>query len=84
MPNFPRSDGGYFAISGTSQATPMVAGLVALLKQANPDLSQADLQAILKQSAYKYDHLDPNSVGAGLVQADKAMELALNWKNTSA
>jgi subtilisin family serine protease len=81
VPNFPRADGGYFAISGTSQATPMVSGLVALLKQANPKLSQADLQAILKQSAYQYSHLDANAVGSGLVQADKALELALNWKS---
>lgn len=80
VPDFPKAPGGYFAISGTSQSTPLVAGLVALLKQANPKLSQADLQAILKESAFKYPNLDATAVGAGLVQADKALELAQNWK----
>lgn len=81
---FPKAEGGYFAISGTSQATPMVAGLVAILKQANPDLTQADLQAILKESAHKYPNLQKASVGAGLVQADHALELARNWNPGSA
>ncbi len=80
VPDFPKASGAYFAISGTSQATPLVSGLVAILKQANPKLSQADLQAILKESAHKYPNLDAAAVGAGLVQADKALELALNWK----
>lgn len=83
VPDFPKADGGYFAISGTSQATPMVSGLVALLKQANPKLTQADLQAILKESAHKYPNLDAAAVGAGLVQADKALDLALNWKSSN-
>lgn len=84
VPDFPKADGGYFAISGTSQSTPQVAGLVAILKQANPKLSQADLQGILKESAYHYPNLDASAVGAGLVQADKALDLALNWKATTA
>jgi serine protease AprX len=84
VPDFPKAEGGYFAISGTSQSTPLVAGLVALLKQANPNLSQADLQAILKESAHKYPNLDAAAVGAGLVQAEKALDLALNWKSNPA
>jgi len=84
VPDFPKANGGYFAISGTSQSTPMVAGLVALLKQANPALTQSDLQAILKESAFHYGDLDKAAVGAGLVQADRALELALQRKNVSA
>ncbi len=80
-PEFPKASGGYFAISGTSQATPMVAGLVALLKQANPQLTQADLLAILKESAHKYPNLEGAAVGAGLVQAERALELAKNWES---
>jgi len=81
---FPKAAGGYFAISGTSQATPMVAGLVALLKQANPDLTQADLLAILKESAHNYPNLDRASVGSGLVQADRALELAMVRRSNQA
>ena len=56
---------------------------MAILKQANPKLSQADLQAILKESAFKYPNLDAAAVGAGLVQADKALDLALSWKSVA-
>lgn len=84
VPTFPKAAGGYLAISGTSQATPLVTGLVTVLKQANPALTQADLQQILKDSAYHYSNLDQSSVGSGLVQADKALELALARKSSAA
>lgn len=84
VPTFPKAAGGYFAISGTSQATPLVAGLAAILKQANPDLTQADLQRILKDSAYHYSNLDKAAVGSGLVQADKALQLALGTAGKAA
>jgi serine protease AprX len=84
VPTFPKAAGGYFAISGTSQATPLVAGLAALLKQANPDLTQADLQRILKDSAYHYSNLDKAAVGSGLVQADKALQMALSTAGNTA
>ena len=70
----------YVAISGTSQATPMVAGLAAILKQANPKLTHADIQKIIIQSAIKNLPDDVNAQGAGLVQADKALDLALHWQ----
>lgn len=79
VPDFPKAAGGYFALSGTSQATPLVTGLVTLLKQANPALTQAQLLEILKASAHSYagQGLDASATGAGLVQADKALDLAL-------
>ena len=41
--------------SGTSSATPKVAGVAALLRQANPDLTWRDLKLILAASARKND-----------------------------
>jgi subtilisin family serine protease len=61
-------DGGYRVLSGTSMATPHAAGVVALLAQANPKASAAELMASLKASAFPM--VQPvRDVGAGLLQA---------------
>ena len=44
---------------GTSAATPMVAGVAALLRSANPDLTWRDLKLILAASARKNDVHNP-------------------------
>jgi serine protease AprX len=46
-------DGGYFRISGTSMATPMVAGAAALLLQAEPDLTPDQVKYRLLETAGK-------------------------------
>ena len=43
---YPWGPNAYF--SGTSAATPMVAGIVALIKQASPSLTPAEIQAVLQ------------------------------------
>ena len=48
--------------SGTSNATPMVAGIVALMRQANPNLGWRDVKVILADSARK---TDPQNKGWG-------------------
>lgn len=84
VPDLPHIGKKYMAMSGTSQATPMVAGLAALLLQVNPDLKQDDVLEILRRSAVKNLAEDANAQGAGLVQADKAVELARTWSGSSA
>jgi subtilisin family serine protease len=44
-------DGGYGAMSGTSQAAPHVAGLAALVKAAYPDYGPDQIQAIIQDAA---------------------------------
>ncbi|MGZ9932581.1 S8 family serine peptidase [Streptomyces sp. NC-S4] len=60
--------GGYATMSGTSMATPHVAGVLALLAEANPNASAADLKATLMSSALPLTH-PVRDVGAGLLQA---------------
>ena len=59
--------------SGTSAATPIVSGVAALLRQANPDLSWRDLKLILAASARKNDAGNPGwAEGARKYEADLA------------
>ena len=68
----------YFSISGTSMSTPHVAGAVALILQANPDLEPAQVKEILQLTAVDLGApgMD-NSFGAGRVDAMEAVLLAL-------
>jgi subtilisin family serine protease len=63
---------GYVTISGTSMATPHVAGAAALLKQQHPDWSGAELKAVLAGSA-KGGNYTPFEQGTGRIQVDKAI-----------
>ncbi|WP_228471128.1 S8 family peptidase [Streptomyces alkaliphilus] len=60
--------GGYRHLSGTSMATPHVAGVLALLSGAIPDASATDLVAALKAGAFPLTQ-PVEDVGAGLLQA---------------
>ena len=58
----------YNTISGTSMATPHVAGCAALHAEANPKATAAELWAILTRTARRLP-LAASDVGSGLVQA---------------
>jgi subtilisin-like proprotein convertase family protein len=78
---------------GTSSATPLAAGGIALMLQANPNLGWRDVQEILIRSAKKVQpantdwitnaagfHFNHN-FGAGLLDVQAAVSLASTWTN---
>jgi subtilisin family serine protease len=67
--------GVYGFASGTSFATPEVAGAAALVWAANPGLSARQVVAILKRSASGHGAWTP-SLGFGVLDAEAAVELA--------
>ncbi|MEC3195641.1 S8 family serine peptidase [Bacillus cereus] len=61
--------------NGTSAACPIAAGVVALLKQANPTLTQDKVKSVLRSTAKDIGSIgqDRNS-GAGIIQAKRAFD----------
>ncbi len=70
----PCLDGNHVAISGTSMATPHVAGAAALLLQAHPEWSPLQVKAALEDTAHDLG-LPLNDEGAGLIDAYAAVQL---------
>ncbi|CAL9563998.1 hypothetical protein SUDANB176_04702 [Streptomyces sp. enrichment culture] len=64
---------GYMTISGTSMATPHVAGAAALLKQQHPEWTSAELKGALTGST-KGGKYTPFEQGSGRIQVDKAVK----------
>jgi subtilisin family serine protease/subtilisin-like proprotein convertase family protein len=95
------SDGDGFAdldytstFSDTSGATPLVSGVIALMLDANPNLTNRDVQHILVHTARMIDPTDPDWVlngaglpvnhkyGFGMVDAEAAVALATFWRTS--
>lgn len=71
---FPPSS--YLAVSGTSQAAPIVAGVAALVKSVHPDWTAEQVRTQLLASADDLNALNPDYVGmlgAGRVNAARAV-----------
>jgi serine protease len=71
----PGSDS-YASMMGTSMATPVVSGVVALMLQANPKLSPDQVAALLKTTTRTFPQAC-NACGSGLVDASAAVAAAL-------
>lgn len=61
------------AVSGTSVAAPLVAGLAALALQAHPDWSAKQLYDAIRQTASQSNHPD-NDIGYGVPDAVKILD----------
>ena len=66
----------YMVLSGTSMSAPVVSGTVALMLQANPNLTPNLIKAILQYTAEVYPGYDPLEEGAGFLNSLGAVRLA--------
>ena len=73
---------GFAPFFGTSAAAPNAAAVAALMLQADPSLTPAQVTAFLAQSAVDQG-LPPGQQGAGLIQADGAVSLAISALSAS-
>ena len=71
----------YTTMSGTSMAAPHVAGIVALLLEANPSLSPLEVKQILQRTATNIPGRESWEAGAGYVNAFAAVDNA--FRNAS-
>jgi subtilisin family serine protease len=77
--------------SGTSYATPSVSGIIALIIEANEDLTPVQIKEILKQTSERKGEpsapdIDPywnRDFGYGMVDAYAAVSLAIHLKETN-
>ncbi len=70
----------FVSLSGTSMACPFVAGVAALVLQANPNLSASQVKEILKETAYNDQFTEQSGAlrfGSGKVNAYQAILRAL-------
>ena len=75
---------GYITISGTSMATPIMAGIIATILSANPNLTPAQVKEIFMSTADPMANVDPNSQGSGVVDPQEALQRALALKEQTA
>jgi subtilisin family serine protease len=66
----------YLSLSGTSMASPVVSGTIALMLQANPALTPNQVKAALQFTAESRAGYDGLTEGAGFLNARGAVELA--------
>lgn len=69
----------YTMISGTSMATPHVAGIVALMLEADPTLDPLEVKSILQRTATNMPGREAWEVGTGYVNAHAAVAEVLGY-----
>ena len=74
----------YIEMDGTSMATPCVAGVLAMLLEANPELSPAELDSIVELTSVRVGNtMKNNRVGTGRIDALAAMNAVFHHGPTN-
>ena len=78
-----KSGNTYGSVWGTSYASPITAGTIALMLSVNECLTSEDIEFILKASADSINdsYLFPGQLGSGRLNAYKAVSMAQNYSN---
>ncbi|SEN22115.1 minor extracellular protease Epr [Paenibacillus sp. OV219] len=76
--------GGYQTLSGTSMASPHVAGGAALLKSLHPSITPYGIAQRLRNTTKKLSSYGKRSQGYGLIQLDDAAAVADNGASSAA
>ncbi len=72
----------YVQYSGTSMATPTAAGIAALLRQANPSLTPAEIKQIMENTALDKGAVGKdNTYGSGIIQTKNALDYITGGTN---
>ena len=74
----------YLSLTGTSMAAPVVSGTVALMIQANPQLTPNLVKALLQYTAELAAGANPLTQGGGFLNTKGAVDLARYFSNASA
>ncbi|MBT4135470.1 S8 family serine peptidase [archaeon] len=64
--------------SGTSMAAPHVSGVIALIKQMNPDITHKEVKELLMGNAKEISGVDVNSQGAGMINFEGLIKFKEN------
>lgn len=71
----------YKQMSGTSMATPFVAGVAAMMRQVQPKIKPGQVKSLLMNTAAQFDYMvDRHAQGAGIIDPLKSLQGASELK----
>jgi serine protease AprX len=73
-----RTDTDYLSLSGTSMATPVCAGVIAVLLEKDPTLTPERVKKLLQKTARRLPGYDEHDQGSGVISLKEALQALEN------